>query len=147
MSSPARLPLGRENYGAMPAFEPFCNLTGHEPTGQNSGMRTLLATLFLSLSGLGRRLDRIEHQLERLLDMSGTLATDLSAQTDALKALATEVSDGLAVNAAAIQALKDQIAAGGIVTPADLATLEGNTKAIQDATNALQATLNPPPAP
>lgn len=84
---------------------------------------------------------------ERLLSMSSTLATDLAAQTTAIQALATEVQNGLTANAAAIQALKDQIAAGGTVSAADLATLEGNTKSIQDATTALQTALNPVPMP
>lgn len=84
---------------------------------------------------------------ERLLSMSSTFSTDLAAQTAAIQALAAEVQNGLTVNAAAIQALKDQIAAGGTVSAADLATLEGNTKSIQDATTALQTALNPVPTP
>lgn len=84
---------------------------------------------------------------ERLLSMSNTLSSDLAAQTAAIQALATEVQNGLTANTAAIQALKDQIAAGTPVSAADLATLEGNTKSIQDATTALQAALNPAPTP
>lgn len=88
------------------------------------------------------------HDQLRGIQMSETqLQADLTAQTAAVQALATEVSDGLAANATAIQALKDQIAAGSPVTAADLATLEGNTSAVQAATTALQAALNPAPAP
>lgn len=77
--------------------------------------------------------------------MSGTFSTDLAANTAAVAALTTEVTDGLAANAAAIQALKDQITNGTPVTAADLATLEGNTAAVQTAVTALHAALNPAP--
>lgn len=83
--------------------------------------------------------------------MSGqTFSADLAANTEAVHALVAEVQNGLAANTAAIQALKDQLAAGGTVSAADLATLEGNTSAVQAATTALQSALNPasptPPA-
>lgn len=140
MSSPARLPLGRENYGAMPAFEPFCNLTGHEPTGQNSGMRTLLATLFLSLSGLGRRLDRIEHQLERVIQMSETADTafaELSAKVDTLGAAITQFGADVQAEIAGLssgplnatqQAAKDALSAkiDGLIST--VGTLDAGTK-------------------
>ena len=109
-------------------------------------IRALLAEHHESLRvHIDRQFTALQQEIHR---MSGTLETDLSAQTAAVQALATEVTDGLAANAAAIQALKDQIANGGTVSAADLTTLEGNTKAIQDATTALQAALNPaPPTP
>jgi capsule polysaccharide export protein KpsE/RkpR len=91
------------------------------------------------------KLDYDHTLIEELKTMSATLQSDLAAQSAAVQALATEVSDGLAANAAAIQALKDQIAAGSPVTAADLTTLEGNTAAVQAATTALQAALNPAP--
>lgn len=92
------------------------------------------------------KLDATTTQLQELKMSASQFETDLAAQTAAVQALATEVSDGLAANATAIQALKDQIAAGTPVTAADLTTLEGNTTAIQAATTALQAALNPAPA-
>lgn len=89
----------------------------------------------------------IRTNTERLIQMSSALTTDIAAQNAAVQALVTEVQTGLAANATAIQALKDQIAAGGTVSAADLATLEGNTAAIQKATSDMQAALNPAPAP
>lgn len=94
---------------------------------------------------LGARLGDMLHTIiQEIRKMGDTFHTDLAANTAAIQALAAEVSTGLASNAAAIQALKDQIAAGNPVTADDLATLEGNTAAVQAATDALTAALNPP---
>ena len=90
-------------------------------------------------------LAKILQCLERVIEMSGTFASDLTALTDAVNALTTEVSSGLAANDAAIQALKDQIAGGGAVSAADLGTLETNTAAIKAAVDAMHVRLNPVP--
>jgi chromosome segregation ATPase len=88
-----------------------------------------------------------DHTLIEELKMSASqFETDLAAQTAAVQALATEVSDGLAANFAAIKALQDQVAAGNPVTAADLAALESNTAAIGEATTSLRTALNPAPA-
>jgi hypothetical protein len=103
-------------------------------------------TMRLLLLGLDKKLDQILHNQTEFKMSQSQFEADLAAQTAAVQALATEVSDGLAANATAIQALKDQIAAGTPVTAADLTTLESNTSAIAAATTALQAALNPAPA-
>lgn len=94
---------------------------------------------------IDRRLDELQQELRTMSGNADQLKTDVAAQTAAIQALASEVTAGLAANASAIQALKDQIASGSAVSAEDLAQIEANTKAAQDATAALTAALNPPP--
>lgn len=100
------------------------------------------------LRRIERKLDLVLDQMKELKMSESQLETDLTAQTAAVQALASEVTNGLQANATAIAALQAQVAAGTPVTAADLSTLESNTAAMITATNQLQATLNPaPPTP
>lgn len=107
-------------------------------------MRTLLATLFLSLSGLGRRLDRIEHQLERLIQMSQTNQERIDAANAAQQAALDAIQTDIAAIAVELQAAIPP--PGTVPSQASLDAMQANVDRLNAVKSALDALVVPVPA-